>query len=108
VLSERAGHLDPQVLAAHPMRHVLTNVLGAREQADIHIAERTLSDGETILLCTDGVHGAVDEDMLTTLLAGGGEVDAVARAVVDAAISGGTRDNVTALVVRYHDGVARV
>jgi serine/threonine protein phosphatase PrpC len=101
VLSDGDSEPDPQALAAHPMRHVLTNVLGVREQAEIHMAERTLADGATILLCTDGVHGAVDEEILTSLLASNDSVDTIARSVVDAALSGGTRDNVTALVVRY-------
>jgi len=108
VLAERAGDVDSRALTMHPMRHVLTNALGVREQADIHIAERTLTVGETILLCTDGVHGVVDDATLATLLASTSAADGVARAIVDAAISGGTRDNVTAVVVRYHDAAPPV
>ena len=51
------------------MRNVLTNVLGAREQAEIHLSERTSTNGEMLLLCTDGVHTVVDDDALRQLLA---------------------------------------
>ena len=33
------GNTDPVALANHPMRHVLTSVLGAHEQVEIHVSE---------------------------------------------------------------------
>ena len=61
--------IGPEAIARHPMRNVLTNVLGAREQADIHFTERGVEDGEVMLLCTDGVHGVLNTDALTEILA---------------------------------------
>jgi PPM family protein phosphatase len=87
--------------AVHPLRHVLTNALGPREQTDIHISQRTLTAGETLLLCTDGVHGVLDDRALTSLLDHDEAACAQARSVVAAALDHGTRDNVTALVIRY-------
>jgi protein phosphatase len=95
--------VDPGRLGDHPMRNVLTNVLGAREQTEIHLAERQLADGEMLLLCSDGVHNVLDERALHKLMAQDVEAAAIARAVVTSAIERGTRDNVTAVVVRYRD-----
>ena len=94
-------------MAAHPLRHVLTNVLGAMEP-DIHVAERELADGEMLLLCTDGVHTVVEPETLVALLSSGGDLRAIADSVVAAALERGSRDNVTALLVRYaeNDGHA--
>jgi PPM family protein phosphatase len=100
---EGGGQADADAMARHPMRHVLTNVLGAREHADIHVSERALVGGEILLLCTDGVHNVLDGDALTKLILSGGDVDAVATSVVAAALERGSRDNVTALVVSYSD-----
>ena len=83
------------------MKHVLTNVLGAREQADIHIMERELHDGEMLLLCSDGIHNALDEPTLSRLMAGDSPVEVIANSMIDAAIERRTRDNVTAIVLRY-------
>jgi serine/threonine protein phosphatase PrpC len=88
-------------VAGHPMRHVLTNALGPREQIDIHISQRTLTDAETLLLCSDGVHGVLDDRALTSLLGSNSLPSAQARSVVAAALERGTRDNVTALVIRH-------
>jgi serine/threonine protein phosphatase PrpC len=93
--------LGPTEIAHHPMRNVLTNVLGARDQVDIHLSERPLAPGDVMLLCSDGLHGVLDAAALTELLSGTSDVEAAARGLVDAAMEHGSRDNVTALVVRY-------
>jgi protein phosphatase len=95
---------DSKALAAHPMRNVLTNVLGAREQTEVHLLETPLSGGETLLLCSDGLHTAVGDDTVKEVLASGGEPRAMAGALIDTALARGARDNVTAVVVAYsHD-----
>jgi protein phosphatase len=93
--------MDAQQLRAHPMRNVLTNVLGAREQTEVHVTERDLRDGEKLLLCSDGIHGVLEDTELCALLSQDAAVAAIARSIVDAAIAGGTRDNVTAVVAAY-------
>jgi PPM family protein phosphatase len=87
------GHIGP-----HPMKHVLTNVLGARDQTEIHIQERPVRAGEVLLLCTDGLHGSVDEHVIHDHLARSGPPERTAEALVRVALDRGCRDNVTALV----------
>lgn len=103
VLGDDLGS-DKAVLAKHPMRNVLTNVLGAREQTEIHVSEVPLRGGERLLLCSDGLHGTLNDEAIERVLAEQEDVAAAAQALVDAALDGGSRDNVTALVVRC-DGV---
>ena len=93
--------LGPADIANHPMRNVLTNALGARETVDIHLAERDLAGGESLLLCSDGLHGSMDAAAITGVLGSATDLDAAARGLVSAALERGSRDNVTALVVRY-------
>ena len=95
--------LRPADLARHPMRNVLTNVLGAREQVDVHVREREVRGGDVMLLSSDGLHGALDEEALRDILIETPDVEQAARLLVETALDRGSRDNVTALVVRYHD-----
>jgi protein phosphatase len=88
-------------IAVHPMKHVLTNALGIGEQADIHLSERRLNDGDMLLLCSDGVHNVLDDASLAGMMSTGAPVDVIANEIVAAALQRGARDNVTALVVRY-------
>jgi protein phosphatase len=93
--------VKPADLAHHPMRNVLTNVLGAREQVDVHLTERDLLDGDVLLLCSDGLHGVLDDNTVHQILRAHPDVDEAAGSLVKAALDRGSRDNVTALVVRY-------
>jgi protein phosphatase len=95
--------LKPEEIAQHPMRNVLTNVLGARETVTVHLMERTLASGDTLLLCSDGLHGVLSAATLQEVL-GRNDFDAIPQTLVDMALAQGTRDNLTALVVRYEAG----
>jgi PPM family protein phosphatase len=90
--------LNPEDIARHPMRNVLTNVLGARDHTDIHIQDRPVHPGEVVLLCSDGLHGSVDDKSILELLGQHTSMERTAEALVRAAIERGSRDNITALV----------
>jgi serine/threonine protein phosphatase PrpC len=85
----------------HPMRNALTNVVGARRRADVHVIEETLSGGELLVLTTDGVHGVLDDERLEQLLLDAGDEREMAEKLVAAALARGSHDNCTALVARY-------
>jgi serine/threonine protein phosphatase PrpC len=93
--------LSPEQLAHHPMRNVLTNALGARDEVEVHLSERTLTSGDVLLLCTDGLHGVLDAGRLQGILEATPDLEQAAQNLVDAAMDAGSRDNVTALVMRY-------
>ena len=101
VLAHESG-LSPEEIARHPMRNVLTSVLGARDQVAVHSREWDLGRREILLLCSDGLHGAIDGDSIRRILAGARDVEAAARQLVETALDRGSRDNVTAVVV-CHD-----
>jgi PPM family protein phosphatase len=95
VLSTRGSHSAPAAT-----RHVLTNVLGARLDTFVHLLERQLTGDETLLLCSDGLHGAVPDDTLRDLLRSNQDLPAVAQTLITTALDHGSRDNITAVVVR--------
>jgi protein phosphatase len=92
--------LPPEVVARHPMRNVLTSVIGARETIDVRVSETTFGDGDLLLLCSDGLHGVIDAKELRQILVEAPDTEAASHRLVDTAIEHGTRDNVTAVVVR--------
>jgi len=93
--------LTSEDIARHPMRNVLTNVLGAREQVDIHMSEHELRGGEVLLLCSDGLHGVLNDEAVQDILESTADVDGAAQSLVNTALDRGSRDNVTALVIRH-------
>jgi protein phosphatase len=84
----------------HATRHVLTNVLGARPDTQVHLLQRELSGHETLLLSSDGLHGSVPHDALRDVMASNQDLPALAQVLIRTALEHGSRDNITALVVR--------
>jgi PPM family protein phosphatase len=99
----RAQGMGPAELSQHPMRHVLTNVIGARDEVNVHVAELPLDCGDCFLLCSDGLYEPLGEHGLREVLAGPSDPAAQAQTLVQRALAAGTRDNVTALVVRHEE-----
>jgi protein phosphatase len=97
------GEAEPESVrsARHAMRNVLTNVLGARDHVDIHMSEYDLQGGEMILLCSDGLHSVVDDNVLSELLSRGTVPATIVQQLIQIALAKGGRDNVTAVLARY-------
>jgi len=91
---------DAREMEQHPMRHVLTKVVGLRPELQPSVAGCPFVAGDVLLLCSDGVHGSVSDETLAKLLASRTPVEAVAESVVREALAHGATDNVTAVVVR--------
>ena len=98
ILAQELG--DKAAVAKHPMRNVLTNVLGAREQTDVHVAEVDLAGDELLLLCSDGLHSVVEDEDIARHLENADDLESAAKRLVDAAIAAGTRDNVTVVLTK--------
>jgi protein phosphatase len=95
------GNSGPAGRPSSSMRHVLTNVLGAREEVDVHVSEHDLSGGEMILLCSDGLHGVLDDSTLQMMLSAGGTPVEIVPQLIETALTRGAKDNITAVLARY-------
>ncbi len=84
---------------SHPLRHVLTSVVGTKDDVKPGTREEQVMAGDRFVMCTDGVHGKLDSAAITNLLAQSPSAEAGAASLVDAAITRGTTDNATALVI---------
>lgn len=57
--------LSPEDAATHPEAHVLSRSLGIERQVEVELHDPLpLADGDRLVLCSDGVHGVVDDDEL--------------------------------------------
>ncbi len=66
----------------------------------MHAAEHDLELGDVILLCSDGLHGAVDDTTLAQIATNQKDIQIATRQMVDVSLDRGSRDNVTAMLVR--------
>ena len=93
--AKEAEDADP----GHPLRHVLTSVVGTKDDLKPESREEQLQRGDRLLLCTDGIHGRLDSAALTSVLGSAATASDGAERLVHEAITRGTTDNATALVI---------
>jgi serine/threonine protein phosphatase PrpC len=94
------GHIGAAEAASHPQRNVITRAVGTRETVEVEIRIVDLRPGDAFLLCSDGLHGELDDAEIAAVLCDHpGPVAAVGR-LLDRAIQKGGADNVTAVLVR--------
>src|SRR5262249_22559632 len=96
-----AGRIEQRDVERHRFRHVLTRALGPQgDHIQVDVTRIGLQDGDQLLLCSDGLTGMLPEDRIRELLAGQ-TADAACRALIDAALAGGGKDNITVVLARY-------
>lgn len=92
--------LTQSEIDVHPMRHVLTEVVGVRIDMPVVVQEVELEAGDVLLMCSDGLHGSLPDDALTSALETVASPDTIAASLVEQAIARGSNDNVSAIIVR--------
>jgi protein phosphatase len=96
-----AGILEEAEAASHRLRHVLTRCLGTTPEAKPDVQKLTLQNGDRLLLCTDGLNEMVSSDAIEAILSDVGTSAAICNRLIDEALRGGGRDNVTVIVAQY-------
>ncbi len=92
--------LGAEALKKHPMRHVLTMAIGSTDQLRIFSVVAQVRPGDQILLCSDGLHGVLAEEILQETLNSEKTLPDKCHYLVEAAKLEGGPDNVTVLLVQ--------
>lgn len=98
------GILSKSDAREHPMKHVLTQHLGIREEEFIvepHMCnDIKLESGDVYLLCSDGLTDMLTDDEIRAVLKKKRKASKLVQKLIDAALSAGGRDNTTVIVVK--------
>jgi serine/threonine protein phosphatase PrpC len=101
-LRTQLGFSEERVRAM-PNGSVLTMAVGSYPQVQVRTHTETLESGDQILLCSDGLHGPVDEDTIARILSENSTLNEKVGRLIDTANENGGPDNVTAVVLQYED-----
>lgn len=81
--------------------NVLTRSLGMQRQTEVDVGDALLEVGDTYLLCSDGLHGAVSDSEIARILRDPkGDLESQVQTLVDAALAAGGQDNISAILAR--------
>jgi PPM family protein phosphatase len=99
----REGLITPKEAETHPRRNVLQRSMGVAEDVEIDVqGPFDLHEGDTFILCSDGLHGLVKEAELKDVAKL--NIDQAADEFVRLALTRGAPDNVTVIVARVERG----
>lgn len=93
-----SGKITPEDAKVHPRKNVITRALGAEEDVAVDSDCLNLSDGDTLLLCSDGLTNFLDDKDILKVFQNN-DISAVAERLVEEANENGGGDNITVVTV---------
>jgi PPM family protein phosphatase len=100
------GMISREEMGTHPYRNKIYNCVGGETPPQIDLSDRIeLAEGDTILLCTDGLWGALSDTEIKNILNNNFDVTAATKTLMDAAETAADKhgDNLSAISVQWGD-----
>lgn len=96
------GELDEETAADFPRKNILTRALGISSIAEPDIHQTHIHPGDIYFLCSDGLHDAISDRQMETILRQHPSIKEAAIALIEAAKNAGGTDNITILILKIN------
>ena len=96
-----AGLVGAEEARVHPKRNIITRAVGAPQSLEVDHFIVDLADGDLILLCSDGLHGMVNDAEIEALLKGNGSLEEKNNRLIELAKEHGGNDNIAVVLASY-------
>lgn len=98
-----SGEITEDEAFHHPQRNMMTSAIGQPlHMMKIDISQpRQLKDGDILFCFSDGVHDALTDNQIFSLISRYKDSGDLATRITDAAYNAGGKDNITAVLYRY-------
>jgi len=87
-------------IAAVP-KNVITRAIGLKSDVAVELHHEYAIAGDLYLLCTDGIHGLLDDVAIANILQANTDLAQTAKTLLDAALEAGGTDNIAAVLVQF-------
>jgi protein phosphatase len=88
--------------ARSDMRNILSKALGIAPEVDVDIEGLTVSEGDQLVLCSDGLSELISDDEILSEVQSSNRPDLACNELVDLANQRGGEDNITVIVAYLH------
>ncbi len=95
------GQISEEEASSHPQKNVITRALGTEEVVKLDIDHISWGEGETIILCTDGLSNYLSDEMLFQVVHEKDTIDETADHLVSIANEAGGNDNISLVIVLH-------
>lgn len=99
-----SGQITSAQARRHPHKNVITRAIGGESAVRSDIFEADVKENDVFFLCSDGLTSALDEKSILNYCVIFREPEDICRALIDAALEKGARDNVTIVAVTIENG----
>lgn len=96
----KMGLISAAEMAESESRHILLRSLGPELFVSPETSAVSLQAGDTLVLCTDGLHGGLGEEEIAAIVSQKKPADELARDLVNRGVEVDGSDNTTAQVIR--------
>jgi protein phosphatase len=103
----RAGLWSPEEKDPFPHPNVITRAIGSHDELDVEMRVDAPQPGDVYLVCSDGLHGMVSAPEIAAILLKHDDLTRAAARLVELANKNGGLDNITVVLVRVVETVAR-
>lgn len=102
----KTGQISEMDAETHPQKNILTRALGTEKTIEIEIECYPWKNGDVILLCTDGLSGIVNQDLILDHIKNSDDLQMASQKLIQSALDSGGFDNIT-LALIAHDEITR-
>jgi protein phosphatase len=95
----RESKITVEEARTHPYRNIITQALGGIEEVDPSSHWEEIMPGDVIVLCSDGLHGLVDDETIAQVVSLTSDPQSACEELVDRANLAGGLDNIGVIVV---------
>ena len=102
----KKGMITKEEMATHPYKNKIYNCVGGETPPQIDLADRhELQEGDTVLLCTDGVWGVISDQQIKEIIQRNADITAATTDLMDSAdfASDEKGDNMSAIGLQWGD-----
>ncbi len=96
-----SGVITEEDIRTHPMRNRITRCLGSIGNSEPDFTWHTISDGDKLVLCSDGLWEMVHEDLMFAIINSSTDTDDMCKRLVTAANNSGGSDNITIIIAMF-------
>lgn len=95
----RMGGIDRRAARVHPDKNIITRAVGALDTVEADFFREDLKEGDTILLCSDGLTNMLEDEEIHGIVKRRASLSEKGKALIGAANENGGKDNIAVILI---------
>lgn len=93
------GEIDRKNARTHEKKNIITRAIGVDSEVVADFFEVDYSEGDIILMCSDGLSNMIEDDEMKRIISQGTDLNKIGEELINMANNNGGRDNISVILV---------